>query len=1039
MFTTQLLPFCKFFLQNRILIIFVALSIVMPSLAQPGASADSTFGVNGVLNIKYEPGILGTYEGVTLVPVAQNKFLVTGYKIGVGPQGKVQYVVTRINANGTTDASFGVNGFFAIDLGTSSQVGPEPFAKRPAIQADGKIVFAATIYNPGTNYTEMLLVRLNSNGLPDATFGIGGLIKIDFDIYSDRANCVSISADGKIYIGGTYSWGDGTTHFGVARLLPNGLLDATFNGNGKFSYYYPYSINNEQLTSMLVQPDGKLLFGGNTWMGNKQIIIVGRLDINGTFDKTFNFIGYKPVEFANSATLSDFFQGEFGAITGAGTLYENTGTSFASFGLSSEGGLAFPSITGGLPTFKFANRDSYCNSVLLLSNRRKLLSGYTIDANGSPQFATMRLNYYSQLDSAYNYGGSKIFDLPTNDNVIHDSYGVGENGFLLAGKSNSSSQITLLKAKMNDFLPTLSITDTVVDESSSMAYLKVISSFIVPNTLSVRYRTIDSTAKAGVDYVRSEGTLEIGPQLSQWVIGVPILNDSIGEPTKHFKVEISDPVNGVLGSKTVGVIQINDADQQEGTCEFITVNGQSGSIVLTGLTAPRIQVQVANASWQTIFNQYYTNTPGTLTIPSLPAGSYYVKVSFLQQNWTGICEKEFFNVQVSGAAVPTLSLTDITVNEKDGFADVEICLQNAPVAGMVIDYSTQSGSAVSDIDFLPKSGSVTLSAANNCTTVRMTITNDNIREGAEQFAFTVTPRGTNINVVKGTATITIIDDDSTLSNCAAFSVLPGPGNISINNVTAPVALIQVSNANWNVVYSQVHYNVNGAVTIPSLTPGTYFVKVSVYNAAWQSVCEKEQFVTVGGSVCPPGVICIKNSCPASSINLNTAYSVTNLPPGTTVTWHSASTANHANRLTAQQAAAVSESGNYFGAVHIEGTDCYSATIAVQVTIESCAASLSSIAPRTFSREGGLSERVSVTPNPFLNNLVINLEAASDKRALVSLIDISGRTVKSELVLLKKGMNKLEWTSLAMIRSGSYYLRVVSNDNIQTVKLIKIDQ
>jgi len=74
-------------------------------------------------------------------------------------------------------------------------------------------------------------------------------------------------------------------------------------------------------------------------------------------------------------------------------------------------------------------------------------------------------------------------------------------------------------------------------------------------------------------------------------------------------------------------------------CNTVTITGGVGSIALTGINAPVARVHLFNSSWATVFNQVITNAPGNYTVPSLPAGSYNVKVTFYSAAWAYICEK----------------------------------------------------------------------------------------------------------------------------------------------------------------------------------------------------------------------------------------------------------------------------------------------------------------------------------------------------------------------------------------------------------------
>ena len=86
-----------------------------------------------------------------------------------------------------------------------------------------------------------LIARALNGGDPavlDGAFGVGGTVTTPFfDQYHDRANAVAIQSDGKIVAVGTSSYSNQSFYFedfAIARYLPDGTLDATFSGDGKY-------------------------------------------------------------------------------------------------------------------------------------------------------------------------------------------------------------------------------------------------------------------------------------------------------------------------------------------------------------------------------------------------------------------------------------------------------------------------------------------------------------------------------------------------------------------------------------------------------------------------------------------------------------------------------------------------------------------------------------------------------------------------------------------------------------------------------------
>jgi uncharacterized delta-60 repeat protein len=152
--------------------------------------------------------------------------------------------VRRLNPDGSPDPNFHTYAVGGFGLGTPSI----------ALQADGKVLIAGD-FTMETSTNRIYIARLNSDGIADTSFQTG----IGPDGY---VKSLAVQSDGKILIGGLFRQVSGTNRSGVARLNPDGSLDAYFDpGTGVDfipSYWYV-----EGVSSVLLQPDGKVLIGGN--------------------------------------------------------------------------------------------------------------------------------------------------------------------------------------------------------------------------------------------------------------------------------------------------------------------------------------------------------------------------------------------------------------------------------------------------------------------------------------------------------------------------------------------------------------------------------------------------------------------------------------------------------------------------------------------------------------------------------------------------------------------------------------------------------
>ena len=108
-----------------------------------------------------------------------------------------------------------------------------------------------------------------------------------------------------------------------------------------------------------------------------------------------------------------------------------------------------------------------------------------------------------------------------------------------------------------------------------------------------------------------------------------------------------------------------------------------------------------------------------------------------------------------------LSVSDALIVEGDAGVRslvVPIALSTRAIADVVINWSTQPGSAVAPADYTTRSGTVTIAATKRFAYVTIPILPDTTSESTESFQITVTS-ATNAFVIDGTGVVTIRDDD----------------------------------------------------------------------------------------------------------------------------------------------------------------------------------------------------------------------------------------------------------------------------------------
>ena len=177
--------------------------------------------------------------------------------------------LARLNADGSVDTTFVPPPFSPSDQA-------EP--RRIVVQPDGKIIVAGNNFRiGGVSYQ---LIRLNADGSLDASFSL-------LSINADRGvEGLALQTDGRILIGGGFTFIGGVERRVVARLNLNGTLDTSFSIGTPTTH-------GGLAEAIAVQPDGKIVAGGLLFVtvGATTFTNVVRLNSNGSPDTTFSVAG----------------------------------------------------------------------------------------------------------------------------------------------------------------------------------------------------------------------------------------------------------------------------------------------------------------------------------------------------------------------------------------------------------------------------------------------------------------------------------------------------------------------------------------------------------------------------------------------------------------------------------------------------------------------------------------------------------------------------------------------------------------------------
>ncbi|UQX01270.1 calcium-binding protein [Streptomyces sp. RerS4] len=183
------------------------------------------------------------------------------------------------------------------------------------VQPDGKIVTVGDGYFDDTS-GDFVLVRYNTDGSLDTSFGGDGIVTTDFDVNNEEARALALQPDGKIVaVGGSTSIA-GTGAWASARYNSDGSLDTTY-GDGGRALTDPDVDTIDTAEAVAVQPNGALVLGGSSfgrWT-------VARLTPAGGPDTSFGGDGIVITDFGGGACcgVSDLALQSDGRIVAAGS------------------------------------------------------------------------------------------------------------------------------------------------------------------------------------------------------------------------------------------------------------------------------------------------------------------------------------------------------------------------------------------------------------------------------------------------------------------------------------------------------------------------------------------------------------------------------------------------------------------------------------------------------------------------------------------------------------------------------------------------
>ncbi len=250
-------------------------------------SLDASFSGDGVTFTQFYGSSDDIARAVAVQP--DGKILVAGESDNSGTR---YFAITRLNADGSTDSSFGIGGKATVYM--------DGVASAMAIQPDRKIVLTGAAFN-GINQ-DFGVIRLNPDGSLDGTFDGDGKLTTTIGLGSDYPTGAVIQPDGKIVVAGKMHNGS-NYDFALIRFNADGSLDNSFDFNA--ITLTGIGSGNDELTDLALQPDGKLVVSGYAHNGTNNDFALARFNSDGSLDGAFDGDGRLTTTFGGGEDVAN--------------------------------------------------------------------------------------------------------------------------------------------------------------------------------------------------------------------------------------------------------------------------------------------------------------------------------------------------------------------------------------------------------------------------------------------------------------------------------------------------------------------------------------------------------------------------------------------------------------------------------------------------------------------------------------------------------------------------------------------------------------
>lgn len=325
---------------------------------------------------------------------------------------------------------------------------------------------------------------------------------------------------------------------------------------------------------------------------------------------------------------------------------------------------------------------------------------------------------------------------------------------------------------VNDDMPNLAVSDAKIAEGGVLSFtLTLDAASSMPAT--VKYATLDGTAKAGSDYGAASGMVTFAAGETSKTVTVQSAADATFEPDETLTLHLADATGAVIGKADgTGTIQNDDAPPSLKVASVSATEGAAlaFTVTLSAASGSPVTVDYATVNGTATAGSDYTAGSGTLSFAANQT-SQTVTVATIQDS--AVEPNETFSLHLSQPASATIAVTDATgtiLNDdvpppslkvgnasttEGGVLTFTVSLSAASAKPVTVQYNTVNGTATAPGDYAAKAlTTLTFAAGETSKTVQVQTVQDPTVEANETLKLHLaSPAGATLAVADGTGTI----------------------------------------------------------------------------------------------------------------------------------------------------------------------------------------------------------------------------------------------------------------------------------------------